>query len=77
MHAHGKQVQWLYQHGFDNIVWMGPLDIEMMFLNIIGTWVDGSAQPAREVPGTSPKAPNIRDLQGTFRGLLGDQWKNW
>ena len=25
----------------------------------------------------SPKGPNVRDIQGTFRGLLGDQQKNW
>ena len=74
VHARGKQVQSLYQHGFDNIIWMiGPPHIEMMFLNIIGTWVDGSAQPARNIPGTSPKGPNVWDLQGTFRGLLEDQ----
>ena len=39
-----------------------------------------SSQPARDVPGTSPegppKGPNVRDLQGTFRGLLGDQQKD-
>ena len=29
-----------------------------------------------DVPWRSPKDPNVRDLQGTFRGLLGDQ-KNW
>ena len=28
-----------------------------------------------EVPRRSPKGPNVRDLQGTFRGLLGDQQK--
>ena len=32
-------------------------------------------QPARDVPGTSPKGRNVRDLQGTFRGLLRDQQK--
>ena len=31
-----------------------------------------TTQPARDIPGTSPKGSNIRDLQGTFRGLLGD-----
>ena len=35
------------------------------------------SQPARDVPGTSPKGPNVRDLRGTLRGLLGDQQKNW
>ena len=29
------------------------------------------------VPWRSPKGPNVRDLQGTFRGLLADQQKNW
>ena len=39
----GKQVQWLYPHEFGSIIWiMGPLHIEMMFLNIIDTWLDGS-----------------------------------
>ena len=33
------------------------------------------SQPVRDVPGTSPEGPNVRDLQGTFRGLLGDQQK--
>ena len=33
-----KQVQWLYPHVFGNIIWMmGPLHIEMMLLNIMGT----------------------------------------
>ena len=26
---------------------------------------------------SSPKGLNVWDLQGTFRGLLGDQQKNW
>ena len=25
-------------------------------------------QPVRDVPGTSPEGPNVRDLQGTLRG---------
>ena len=29
-----------------------------------------------DVPWRSPKGPNVRDLQGTLRGLLGDQEKN-
>ena len=33
-------------------------------------------QPARDAPCTSPEALNVLDLQGTFRGLLGDQQKN-
>ena len=36
-----------------------------------------TTHPARDVPGTSPEGPNIQDLQGTFRGLLKDQQKNW
>ena len=34
-----------------------------------------STQPTRDVLGTSPEGPNVRDLQGTFRGLLGNQQK--
>ena len=33
-------------------------------------------QPARDVPGMSPKGRNVRDLHGTFRGLLRNQQKN-
>ena len=29
-----------------------------------------------DVPWRFPKGPNVRDLQGTFRGLLGNQQKN-
>ena len=36
----------------------------------------GTRRPG-DVPWRSPKGPNVRDLQGTFRGLLGDQQKNW
>ena len=43
MYVLGKQVQWLYPHEFGNIIWMMvPLRIEMMFLNIIDTWLDRS-----------------------------------
>ena len=43
VYALGKQVQWLYPHEFGNIIWMmGPLNIEMLFLNNIGTCLDGS-----------------------------------
>ena len=42
MYAFGKQVQWLYSHEFGNIIWMiGPLHIELIFLNTMGTWLDG------------------------------------
>ena len=34
----------------------------------------GTRRPG-DVPWRFPKGPNIRDLQGTFRGLLGDQQK--
>ena len=34
----------------------------------------GTRRPG-EVPRRSSKGPNVRDLQGTFRGLLGDQQK--
>ena len=30
-----------------------------------------------DVPWKFPKGCNVRDLQGTFRGLLVDQQKNW
>ena len=40
----------------------------------------GNTQPehdSRDVPWRSPKGPNVRDLRETFRGLSGDQYKNW
>ena len=36
----------------------------------------GTRRPG-DVPWRPPKGANVRDLQGTFRGLLGDQQKNW
>ena len=36
----------------------------------------GTRHP-RDIPWRSPKGPNIRDLQGTFMGLLGEQQQNW
>ena len=30
-----------------------------------------------DVPWRSPKGPNVQEFQGTFKGLLGDQQKNW
>ena len=35
----------------------------------------GTRRPG-DVSRRSPKGPNVQDLQGTFRGLLGDQQKN-
>ena len=37
---------------------------------------DGTRRPG-DTPWRSSKCPNIRDLQGTFRGLLGGQQENW
>ena len=36
----------------------------------------GTRRPG-DVPWGSPKGPNLRELQKTFRGLSGDQYKNW
>ena len=36
----------------------------------------GNTQLGYDVPGTFPKGSNIRDLEGTFRGLSGDEYKN-
>ena len=39
----GKQVQWMYQEKYQNVVWlMGPLHIEMSFMNGIGSWLEDS-----------------------------------
>ena len=43
VYALGKQVQWTYPDEIGNVMWMmGPLHIEMLFLNIIGDWLNGS-----------------------------------
>ncbi len=43
VYALGKQVQWNYPDQFPDIFWMmGPLHIEMAFLDAIGNWLDGS-----------------------------------
>ena len=44
---------------------------ELALINPAGTWRPG------DVPWRFPKGPNVQDLQGTFRGLLGDQQNNW
>ena len=36
-----------------------------------------STRRPRDVTWMSPKRPNIRHLQGTFKGHLGDKQKNW
>jgi hypothetical protein len=43
VYALGKQVQWMYPNSFENVVWMmGPLHIEMTFINVIGDWLECS-----------------------------------
>ena len=41
-------------------------------LNIVHTLI---AQLVQDYMGTSPKGPNIQDLQESFKGLSGDQSK--
>ena len=36
----------------------------------------GTRRPG-DILWRSPKDPNVWGLQGTFRGLSGDQYKNW
>ena len=43
VYALGKQVQWMFPVEFIDVVWvMGPLHIEMVFLNLLGDWLNGS-----------------------------------
>ena len=38
----GKQMQWMYLSEFENVMWMmGPLQIEMAFMAVIGDWLTG------------------------------------
>ena len=50
-------------------------DKQEVFDTSLNDYWTGSASRPGDVPWRSPKGPNIRDLQGTFRGLLGDQQK--
>ena len=39
----GKKVQWMFPDQFRDVMWMiDPLHIEMVFLDAIGNWLDGS-----------------------------------
>lgn len=43
VYALGKQVQWMYNERYMNVVWlMGPLHVEMAYMSAIGNWVNGS-----------------------------------
>ena len=42
-YALGKKVQWMFPDQFRDVLWMmGPLHIEMAFLDAIGNWLDRS-----------------------------------
>ena len=42
VHALGKQVNWMYEERYTNVLWlMGPLHIEMACLSAIGDWLEG------------------------------------
>ena len=43
---------------------------------VVDSW-QLSSQLEIDVPGASPEGPNVRELQGTFTGLLKDQQLNW
>ena len=55
--------------------WLQPM-IWVIYISIEKIII-GNTQPAPDVPGTSPEGPNVQDLQVTFRGLSGDQYRNW
>ena len=43
VYALGKQVQWMYEERYRDVIWMmGPLDIEMAYMSAIGDWIEGS-----------------------------------
>ena len=50
---------------------------ESFFENFQVGIVPAGTRRRGDVPWRSPKGPNVRDLQGTFRGLLRDKQKNW
>ena len=42
-YALGKKVQWMFPDQFRDVLWMmGPLHIEIAFLDAISNWLDGS-----------------------------------
>ena len=43
VYALGKKVQWMFPDQFRDVLWMmGPLHIEMAFLDAIGNWLERS-----------------------------------
>ena len=43
VHALGKQVQWMYQERYGNVLWMmGPLHIELAYMSATGDWIEDS-----------------------------------
>ena len=43
VYALGKQVQWMYNDRYSDVIWMmGPLHIEMAYMGAIGDWIEGS-----------------------------------
>ena len=39
--------------------------------------IPAGTQHPGDVPSRFPKGPNVWDFQRTFRGVLGDQQKDW
>ena len=63
---------------FNLFVWEGITHlnkIEKEYIEITLTFF--LTKCPRDVPWRSPKGLNVWNLQGTFRGLLWDQQKNW
>ena len=46
------------------------------YIGYVNKFPAGTRRPM-ELPWRFPEGPNIQDLQGIFRGLLGDQHKIW
>ena len=55
--------------------WKLVLEAWYTWLTFINPINPADTRRPGDVPWRSPKGSNVRDLQGTFRGLLGDQQK--
>ena len=60
-----------------DIWWSFAIDLYSNVLFQIFDYFPARTRRPGDVPWRSPKGPNVRDLQRTFKGLLGNQQKNW
>ena len=59
------------------ITWNKNMEEKQNYVAWMQTALFQLAHDVRDILWRLPKGPNIRGLHGTFKGLSGDQHKNW